>query len=464
MCGALASGQVCRTASSTQTRDGRGPGGLPPTRRAHARPATHIGRVLEMTSCLWFLADPAAMSPLLTTSQPLHMTLGRPSRVSGDRAAADRTNSRTHGISGAVAPGARLPFVLPIASWVSARRTRARVAALESVVAEQTAALERLSARLLELGREIDQSRDVGGASTGAGNATGCEAAGCHSAGCEAAGRDSAGGHAAAGGAARPLDTGCTAAGREATASRLRLRRLRPRHLHHRRGHRPRRLGLPPARRPRHQRLPSTGRAWSGSSCSPRSPASRSCSPPCSSCATPCSRAGCSRPCASLIGILVAISLLVLCELKAARKYAVTANALDAAAIAILFSTFFAAHALWHLIPAAATFGLLAIVTALAVLLSDSPGVPLHRSAGPARRLCHAGAPLDGREPADSALRLSAALERRPRVGCVSTDVACAHRAHAHPDDDLSVGLGLQVPVASRAVAGAWESSSSSRS
>ena len=48
-----------------------------------------------------------------------------------------------------------LPFVLPIASWVSARRTRARVAALESVVAEQTAALERLSARLLELGREI---------------------------------------------------------------------------------------------------------------------------------------------------------------------------------------------------------------------------------------------------------------------------------------------------------------------
>ena len=71
-----------------------------------------------------------------------------------------------------------------------------------------------------------------------------------------------------------------------------------------------------------------------------------------------------------LIGIAVAVSLLVLCELKAARKYAVTANALDAAAIAILFSTFFAAHALWHLIPAAVTFGLLAIVTALAVLLS----------------------------------------------------------------------------------------------
>jgi hypothetical protein len=71
-----------------------------------------------------------------------------------------------------------------------------------------------------------------------------------------------------------------------------------------------------------------------------------------------------------LIGIVVAISLLVVCELKAARRYPATANALDAAAIAILFSTFFAAHALWNLIPAAATFALLAIVTAVAVLLS----------------------------------------------------------------------------------------------
>jgi len=66
----------------------------------------------------------------------------------------------------------------------------------------------------------------------------------------------------------------------------------------------------------------------------------------------------------------VATALLVLCELKAARRYLVTANAMDAAAIAILFSTFFAAHALWNLIPAAAAFVLLALVTALAVLLS----------------------------------------------------------------------------------------------
>jgi hypothetical protein len=71
-----------------------------------------------------------------------------------------------------------------------------------------------------------------------------------------------------------------------------------------------------------------------------------------------------------LIGVLVGITLLIVCELKAARKYPFTANALDAAAIAILFSTFFAAHALWRLIPASLTFGLLALVTGVAVLLS----------------------------------------------------------------------------------------------
>ena len=70
------------------------------------------------------------------------------------------------------------------------------------------------------------------------------------------------------------------------------------------------------------------------------------------------------------IGLVVGVGLLVVCELKAARRYPITANALDAAAIAILFSTFFAAHALWNLIPALATFAFLALVAALAVLLS----------------------------------------------------------------------------------------------
>jgi hypothetical protein len=71
-----------------------------------------------------------------------------------------------------------------------------------------------------------------------------------------------------------------------------------------------------------------------------------------------------------VIGILAGIGLLVVCELKAARKYPATANALDAAAIAVLFSTFFAAHSLWNLIPATPTFGLLTLVTAVAVTLS----------------------------------------------------------------------------------------------
>jgi hypothetical protein len=71
-----------------------------------------------------------------------------------------------------------------------------------------------------------------------------------------------------------------------------------------------------------------------------------------------------------LIGTIVGIALIVVCEMKAARRYPVTANALDAAAIAILFATFFAAHALWDLVPAGLTFALLAMVTAVAVLLS----------------------------------------------------------------------------------------------
>jgi len=70
------------------------------------------------------------------------------------------------------------------------------------------------------------------------------------------------------------------------------------------------------------------------------------------------------------IGIIVGIGLLVLCELKAARKYPVTANAMDAAAIAILFSTFFAARALWNLIGPVPAFALMVLVTAVAVLLS----------------------------------------------------------------------------------------------
>lgn len=77
-----------------------------------------------------------------------------------------------------------------------------------------------------------------------------------------------------------------------------------------------------------------------------------------------------SPPVRLALGLLTGIGLLVGCELRAARHYRVTANALDAAGIAILFASFFAAHSLWGLIGAGVTFALLALVTAVAVLLS----------------------------------------------------------------------------------------------
>ena len=70
------------------------------------------------------------------------------------------------------------------------------------------------------------------------------------------------------------------------------------------------------------------------------------------------------------IGLLVGVGLLVACELKAARRYAVTANAMDGAAIVILFSTFYASYRLWHLLGPLPVFSMLALVTVVAVLLS----------------------------------------------------------------------------------------------
>jgi uncharacterized membrane protein len=77
-----------------------------------------------------------------------------------------------------------------------------------------------------------------------------------------------------------------------------------------------------------------------------------------------------SAPVRMALGFLVGVGLLVACEWKAARRYPVTANALDGAGIAILFSTAFASHALWHLIGIVPAFALMALVTAVAVALS----------------------------------------------------------------------------------------------
>jgi len=77
-----------------------------------------------------------------------------------------------------------------------------------------------------------------------------------------------------------------------------------------------------------------------------------------------------SPPVRASLGLLTGVALLLVCEMRVARNYAFTANAMDGAGIAILYATLFAIHALWHLLPATAVFALMLLVTAIAVLLS----------------------------------------------------------------------------------------------
>ncbi|HEY7215977.1 MAG TPA: DUF2339 domain-containing protein [Thermoanaerobaculia bacterium] len=70
------------------------------------------------------------------------------------------------------------------------------------------------------------------------------------------------------------------------------------------------------------------------------------------------------------MGLVMGAGLLALCEHRIARRYAITANALGAAGIVALFSTFFAAYTLWHLLGAVPTFVLMVLVTAVAVALA----------------------------------------------------------------------------------------------
>lgn len=77
-----------------------------------------------------------------------------------------------------------------------------------------------------------------------------------------------------------------------------------------------------------------------------------------------------SPPIRAAIGLITGSALLVICELRVARNYKFTANAMHGAGIAILYATLFAVHALWHLLPAMVVFGAMLIVTAVAVLLS----------------------------------------------------------------------------------------------
>jgi uncharacterized membrane protein len=70
------------------------------------------------------------------------------------------------------------------------------------------------------------------------------------------------------------------------------------------------------------------------------------------------------------IGLATGIALLVVCEMRVARNYKFTANAMDGAGIAILYATLFAMSSVWQLIPTGASFFGMLLVTAAAVFLS----------------------------------------------------------------------------------------------
>jgi uncharacterized membrane protein len=77
-----------------------------------------------------------------------------------------------------------------------------------------------------------------------------------------------------------------------------------------------------------------------------------------------------SPPIRATFGVITGVALLVICEMRVARGYTFTANAMHGAGIAILYATLFAVHALWHLLAAPIVFLLMLIVTAVAVGLS----------------------------------------------------------------------------------------------
>lgn len=64
--------------------------------------------------------------------------------------------------------------------------------------------------------------------------------------------------------------------------------------------------------------------------------------------------------------ILAGVGGLVWAEISLRRGYVTTANAVSGAAIAVLYTAFYAAHALWHLLPLGVTFLMMALVTVVA--------------------------------------------------------------------------------------------------
>src|SRR4051812_4258410 len=71
------------------------------------------------------------------------------------------------------------------------------------------------------------------------------------------------------------------------------------------------------------------------------------------------------------LALAAGAALIAVAELWLAAKYGLTADALDAAGIGILYATVYAMHARWALIPLAVAFIGMLLVTAVAVLLAD---------------------------------------------------------------------------------------------
>jgi uncharacterized membrane protein len=70
------------------------------------------------------------------------------------------------------------------------------------------------------------------------------------------------------------------------------------------------------------------------------------------------------------MGLVTGIALLVVCELRVARNYRATANAMHGAGTAILYATLFAMYSRWSLVGGTTAFVGMVIVTAAAVILS----------------------------------------------------------------------------------------------
>ena len=171
-----------------------------------------------------------------------------------------------------------------------------------------------------------------------------------------------------------------------------------------------------------------------------------------------------SPPVQMAIGLLAGIGLLVACELKAARRYAVTANALDAAGLAILFATVFAGHARWNLVGVVPAFLLMAVIAALAVALALRRDSLFIAALGLLGGFATPALLSTGEDRPIELFSYLLLLNARARVGRAPEAVGASVRREPGLHDLLPVGLGRPLPRRARTWASRPGSSSSFRS